>query len=124
MVIAGQFAERAAFHQFFEALLAILEALGGHPFGWADRGHGVERIRNVERAILAAQEAGRRERLQLLLLADAFEPLADVDERWDGRVVRPAHPSDPRADVWSGHGLGRHIARMPVILMPRVQNVP
>src|SRR5256885_1191937 len=76
----------------------------------ADRGGGGVRERQVERAVLAAEKAGRGERLQLLRLADAFEALADVDERRDRRVLRAEHLGDPRAEVRRGHGLRRDVA--------------
>ena len=39
-------------------------------------------------------------------------------------IVRPAHPGDPRAEVRRGHGLRRDVAGVPVVLVPRVQDVP
>ena len=53
-----------------------------------------------------------------------LQPLADVDERRDGRVLRPADLGDPRADVRRGHRLRRDVAGVPVVLVPRVEDVP
>ena len=38
-------------------------------------------------------------------------------------LTRPQHAGHPRADVRRGHGLRRHVAGVPVVLMPRVQDV-
>ena len=61
--------------------VAVVEAAGVMPFGGRTRLDGVVGEGQVERAELAAEEAGGVKRLQFLLLADPFEPLADVDER-------------------------------------------
>ncbi len=105
-------------------LLAAGEPLAAHSLGRAYRGDGVERVGEVERTIFAAEEAGGGEGLQLLDFAVPFEPLADVDERRDRRVLRPADLGDPRADVRRGHGLRRDVPGVPVVLVPRVEDVP
>ena len=38
-------------------------------------------------------------------------------------LIGPEHAGHPRADVRRGHRLRRHVARVPMILMPRMQNV-
>src|SRR5947209_16000543 len=102
MVIAGQLGQRAALDQFPIAPHARFEALARHAFGGADGGDGVGREGQVERTVLAAQEASRGKGLQLLRLADSFQSLANVDEAWDGRIVRPAYAGDPGAEVRTG----------------------
>jgi len=64
--------------------------------------------------VLGAEEAAGGERLQLLRLADTFEALADVDKGRDGGVVGAADPSDPGAEVRTGHGLAAGRSRVPV----------
>jgi len=54
----------------------------------------------------------------------AVMPPADVDERRDRRVPRPENLRHPGADVGSGHGPRRDIPRVPVVLMPGVEDVP
>ena len=71
VVVAGQARQRALLDQPPVGLLAAGEPLAGHPLGRADGGDGVERVGQVERAVLAAEEPGGGERLQLLRLADA-----------------------------------------------------
>src|SRR4029079_7143619 len=78
----------------------------------------------VERPVLGPKKTAGGERLQLLLLAVPFEPLADVDERWQDRVIRSADAGDPGADVWARHGLWGDVAGVPVVLMPAVEDVP
>ena len=39
------------------------------------------------------------------------------------RVARPEHAGHPRPDVRRGDRLRRHVAGVPVVLMPRVQDV-
>ena len=63
------------------------------------------------------------ERLEFLLLADAFEPLADVDERGNGGVARAEEFRNPRPHVRRRNGLRRHVPGVPMILMTRVENV-
>src|SRR5205085_1303215 len=73
-VIAAVLMDRAASDQLLVELLPVLEARGAHPMRRADRLHRLIGERDLERAVLAAQEAGRMERLQLLAFADV-EPL-------------------------------------------------
>ena len=91
------------------------------PAGGRTARRGVVREGNVERPVLAAEKAGGGERLQLLAFAE-IEPLADIDERRHRRVARPERARDERAEVRRGHGLRRHVAGVPVELMPRVQD--
>ena len=52
-----------------------------------------------------------------------IEPLADINEGRHGGIARAERASDDRAEMRSGHGLRRHVAGVPVILMPRVEDV-
>ncbi len=123
MIVSGHLAQRALLDQLLVALHPALEPFARHPLGRADGGDGVGREGQVEGAIFAAEEAAGRERLQLLRFADALQPLADVEKGGDGGIVGSAHPRDPGAEVRHGDGLRRHIAGVPVILVPRVQDV-
>ena len=38
-------------------------------------------------------------------------------------IARPEHAGHPRADVRRGDGLRRHVAGVPVVLVPRVEDV-
>ena len=82
------FVPHSALDQLLVVLLPALEAFARHPLRRADRGDGVGRVGQVERAVLGAEEAAGGERLQLLRLADAFEPLSDIDERRNRGMVR------------------------------------
>src|SRR3954468_5446844 len=95
MEVAGQFADRAACAELLVLALASLEAFGRHPLGRTDGGDGIGWERQVERAVLAAEEAAGGEGFQFFLFAVAFELLADVDERRNGGIVRSTYPGDP-----------------------------
>ena len=79
-------------------------------------------VGKVHRPELAAEEAGGGERLDLFVLTHSLEPLADVHERGHDGIARPEHAGHPRADVRAGHGLRRDVARVPVVLVPRVED--
>ena len=81
------------------------------------------RIRQQERSVFGAQEPGRVKRLQFFLFADAFETLADIDESGNRRIARSQQSGDPCADVRCGNGLRRNVSGMPMVLMPRMQDV-
>jgi len=66
---------------------------------------------------------GGGEGFDLFVFADAFEPLADVDEGRHHGIARPQDPCDPCAEVRAGDRLRRNVAGVPVVLMPRVQDV-
>ena len=123
MVVARQAGEGPLVDELAIGLFAAGEPFAGHAFGGSHGGHRIERIGDVERAVFAAEEAGGRERLELLDFPVTFQPLADVDERRDRRVSRTADLGDPRADVRRGHGLRRNISGVPVILVPRMQDI-
>ena len=122
MVAAGE-TNGALGDQFFVCLIAVSKAQSAHA-GW--RADGIQRlirVGDVERPVLAAEEAGRVKRFQLLALADV-ESLADVDERRHRRVARAKRAGDHRTDVRGGDGLRRRIAGVPLILVTRVQDEP
>src|SRR5438105_960462 len=123
MIIAGQFADGAAAQEFAITLPARLKTFARHAARRPNGIDGVLRIRDVEGAELRAEETARRERFELLRFAHAFEPLPDVDEGRNSGIVGAAHSGNPRADMRTGNRLRRNIAGMPVILMPRVENV-
>ena len=50
--------------------------------------------------------------------------LADVDERRHDGILGAQHLGHPGTDVRGGNGDGRNIARVPMVLVPRVQDVP
>src|SRR5437762_2302390 len=85
LVGAAVLADGGGFEEFFVMGVATFEALRRGAGWWAD---GVDRLLRegeIERSIFAAQEAGGGESLELLAFAD-IEALADIDERWDGRI--------------------------------------
>src|SRR5438445_5117673 len=102
MEVVGQLVDRAALEQFLELLLARLEALARHSLGRPDGVDGIRGERQIEWAILGAEEAAGGKRFQLLRFADTFEPLADVDERRNGRIVRPTNAANPGAEMRAG----------------------
>ena len=123
LVVAAGEANGTLVHQFFVSLVAVGKARLTHA---GRRANGIQRlirVGDVKRPILAAEEAGRVERFQLLALADV-EPLADVDERRHRRVARAKRAGDHRADVRGGDGLRRRVAGVPLVLVARVQNEP
>jgi len=103
-------------------LVAIGEALRRHALG---RLHGLGGFfgkGEIHGPILAAEKSGGGEGFEFFFLSDALETLADVDERRHHRIVRTQHPRHPRAEVRAGDRLRRHVAGVPVILMPRMQD--
>ena len=121
LVAAAVLADRAGGQQLLVEPLAALEPAGRHA---ARRAHALGRLvreRDVEGPILAAQEAGGVEGLELLAFAHV-EALADVDERRHGRVQRAERAGDDGAQVRRRDRLRRRIAGMPLILVPRVQD--
>ena len=79
------------------------------------------RIRNIERTILAAEEASRRKSLDLLAFADV-ETLADVDEGRHRWIQRAQCACDHRAQVRAGDRLRRRVPGMPMKLVPRMED--
>ena len=77
-----------------------------------------------EWAALAAETASRLKRLELFGFSVPLIALPDVDEGGDGRVHRAEGVGDPGADVRRGDRLRRLVAGMPVVLVPRVQDIP
>ena len=121
LVVAAVLADRALLEQAAIEAVPVLEARRGHA---ARRAHAVGGLvweGDAERAVLAAEEAGGREGLQLLALADV-EALSDVDERRHGGVARAERAGDDRAEVRRGDRLRRRVARVPMVLVPRVED--
>src|SRR5205085_8949740 len=99
------------------ALVARLKSLRRHSF-W--RANGIDRLIGKwqrERAKLAAEKAGGVKRFQLFFLAVVLQLLADIDECWNCCIARAEHFGNPRAEVRRRHGLRRHIAGVPMVLM-------
>ena len=97
VIVAGQLAQRALLDQFLVTCCRFSNRSGVIPFGGrTDRGR-IRRIGQVERPELGAEEAAGGEGLQFFRLADPFEPLADVDERRNRRVLRAQNAGDPRS---------------------------
>src|SRR5256885_7876581 len=120
LIRASMLPDRTGVEQPVVKLVAILESPRRHA-RW--RAHRIRRLAgewNVEGAILASQEAGRRERLDLFSFADV-EALPDVDECGYGRIQRPQRPRDDRADVRRRDSLRRSVSGVPLILMPGVE---
>src|SRR2546421_12105964 len=91
-------------------LVAIFETSWFHSLGRTNRLRCFFGVRQIHRAELIAEKTGRGERLQLFLLADPFQPLADVDEGGNYRVLRSQHAGHPRPKMWTSHGLRGHIS--------------
>ena len=97
---------------------------GVHPLRRPDGQRRLLGVGEVHRPKLAAEKSGCREGLQFLILAHSLQPLADVDEGRHHLLPGAEHPAHPGADVRAGNRLRRHIAGVPVVLMPRVENAP
>ena len=108
--------------EFSKELVAIGKTLACHAFGRANGLSCLLRKREVHGTVFVAEETGGGECLELLLFADAFEALADVDEGRHNMVVRAQHASYPRAEVRARNSLGRDVASVPVILVARVKD--
>ena len=116
MEVAALLSDRAGLQQPAVELVPIGEAIWSHAGGRAHRVGGLFREGHVERAVLAPEEAGGGERLELLALAKV-EALADVDERRHRWIHRTERARDPRAEVRGRHRLRRHVAGVPIVLV-------
>ena len=123
MVTAPFTPQRTRLEELAVKCVAVLKPPRAHPRRRAHGVGGLLRKRDVERAIFAAEKSRRRERLQLLPFPEV-ETLPDVNERRHRRIERAAGARDPRAEVRCRHRLRRHVARVPVELVPRVQDKP
>ena len=121
LILAAVLADRARLEQLAEQHIAPLEAPGRHASRRAHHVRRFVRIGHAERTVLAAEEAGGGERLQLFAFADV-ETLADVDERRYRRIARAERPRDDRAQVRRRDRLRRRVAGVPLVLMTRVQD--
>ena len=110
--------------QLFVRLIPLAEAFLAHAGRRADAQHGLLRVGDAEGAVLAAQSAAGLEGLEFLRLAIAIVALADVDEGGQGGIPRPFGLGNPSAQVRSGHRLRRFITGVPMVLVPRVENLP
>ncbi len=113
----------AFFDQLFVRLEAAAEPLLAHA---GRRTHGEHRLLGIghtKRAVLGAEAAPRLKSLEFFRLAVAVVTLADVDEGRERRVLRTLRLGNPGADVRGGHRLRRLIAGVPVVLVPRMQNL-
>ncbi len=123
LLVVGQVVPlRAAVVEFAEELVTALEAAGLHVSRGAHGLGGLVGVGQVHRAELAAEETGLGESLDLLVLADALQPLADVDEWRDHRVLRTEHLRHPRTNVRTRHRLRWDVTGVPVVLVSRMQD--
>ena len=67
--------------------MSVLESRQFHPFGRSDRDRSLFGERQIHRRVFAAKKTSRCERFEFFLFADSFEPLTDVDEGWNHRIV-------------------------------------
>ena len=102
--------------------MPVLESCKLHSLRRTDRQGRFLRKRQIHRGILASKETRRGERLEFLLLSDAFEPLSDVDKRRDHWVVRAQYLGDPSPKMRTCDGLGWNIPSVPVILVAGMQD--
>ena len=118
LVIAKNLALRCLVDQLLIELEAALESLGNHSFR---RLHRLSRLfgeRQIHRPELGPEEARCREGFEFFLLTHSFQTLTNVDERGNDRIARAENFCHPSTEVWACHCLRRHIAGVPVILMP------
>ena len=86
------------------------------------RRRGILRVRNQERPEFGSQKSGRVKRLDRRALAADLHVLADRDEGRHRRILRPQCLGHDRADVRDRQRLRRNVSRVPVKLMPRMQD--
>ena len=124
LVVGNQIAVGIAIDEIFEERATVGETSGIHALGRAHGELGFAGEGEIHRPELRTEESAGGEGFEFLAFAVAFEPLADVDKgRHDG-IARAEHLRHPRADVWRGDGLRRHVAGVPVVLMAGMQNRP
>ena len=75
-------------HKLSEQTIPTGEATGTHPCGWQDGLRGLLGKRQIHGAELATKKTRRGERFEFLFFTDTFEPLPDIDEGWDNRIIR------------------------------------
>ncbi len=121
LICAAHLADGAGLQQPPIKAVAVFKAVRSHAGGRSHRARRVVWKGNIERPKLAAEKSRRGERLQLLAFPE-IEALADIDERRHRRIARPEGFGDEPAEMRRGHALRRHVARVPVELVPRVQD--
>ena len=117
-VLVDRFLREQPLEQLAPAREALVPELLRRPHGR----RGVLRIDDEERTVIRAEEAGGVERFQRADLPGAFDRLADRDKRRHVRVLRTERARDDRTDVRHRLRLGRNVARVPVVLVTRVQD--
>ena len=122
LVIAAMLTDRAGREQFFVELVPILKPARRHSTRRTNGARCLIGEGDVERAVFAAEKASGGERFQFLTLT-VVEALTDVDERGHRRILRPKGSRQHCAEMRRSDRLWRCVARVPLILMPRVQYV-
>ena len=121
LIPAAQLTHRGCLHQPTIKTVPILEAGRAHPLRRRHHILGGVGERHVERTELTAQESGRSEGLEFLALAD-IQTLTNIDEGRHCGVLRPQCARHHTSDVRAGDRLRRGVSRVPVELMPRMEN--
>jgi hypothetical protein len=114
---------RAFFDKLLEKTIAVFEAARLHVLGGPHGAGRVLRYRQIERTVLAAKKACRGESFELFRLAVAFDLLPDIDERRNHRISRSQNFGHPRADMRGRDRLRGDVARVPMVLMTRMQDM-
>ena len=121
LILAAFLPDRTRVEQPFVKLVPIFKTIRRHPRRRANGGRGVVWERTIERPIFTAEESCGGECLEFLPFPE-IETLPDIDKRRDRRIARPERAGKERAKMRRGDGLRRHVAGVPVVLMPGMQD--
>src|SRR5688572_1820064 len=119
--LAACLSDRRRRQELFVEFVAILEPSRRHSLGRTHCSSGVLWVWDVEGPGFAAQKTRGGERLQLFAFPK-IEALTNVDEGWDCRIEGSECARDECTEMRAVHTLRRRVARVPLELVPRVQN--
>ena len=121
LVPTAQLTHRGCLHQPTIETVPVLKAGRAHSLRRRHHILGGVGERHVERTELTAQETSRSEGLEFLAFAD-IQTLTNIDEGRHCGVLGPQCARHHGSDMRAGHRLRRGVSRVPVELMPRMED--
>ena len=103
-------------------LVTVGKAARFHSLRRLHRLHRLFGVGQVHRSVLRSEEAGGGKGLELLLFSHTLEPLPNIDEGRDDLVLGTQRFGHPCTDVRGGHGQGRNVTGVPVVLVPGMKD--
>ena len=115
--------DRAGGDQFEQCLMTSSKLFHGHAGRWSHDVDRLARVGNSERTVLRTQTAPGLKGFQLFRLAIALVPLSDVDVAGHSRIPWAEPVCQPSPDVRSSNRQRWFVTGVPVVLVPRMQDV-